>query len=93
MGDAADAVPDLPAIATRPAMDGALRSAISQAIVRIHAEHYGKGATQAKTYASNYFNLSSVTVVAVLFVLITIPQTRFVDRLLERDAKRLRSVS
>jgi uncharacterized protein YbcI len=33
-----------------PPMDGALRSAISQAIVRIHAEHYGKGATQAKTY-------------------------------------------
>jgi uncharacterized protein YbcI len=33
-----------------PVMDGALRSAISQAIVRIHAEHYGKGATQAKTY-------------------------------------------
>jgi uncharacterized protein YbcI len=32
-------------------MDGALRSAISQAIVRIHAEHYGKGATHAKTYA------------------------------------------
>jgi uncharacterized protein YbcI len=31
-------------------MDGALRSAISQAIVRLHAEHYGKGATQAKTY-------------------------------------------
>src|SRR5215204_2040747 len=39
-----------PALAP-PAMDGALRSAISQAIVRIHAEHYGKGATQAKTYA------------------------------------------
>jgi uncharacterized protein YbcI len=34
-----------------PPLDGALRSAISQAIVRIHAEHYGKGATQAKTYA------------------------------------------
>jgi uncharacterized protein YbcI len=33
-----------------PPIDGALRSAISQAIVRIHAEHYGKGATQAKTY-------------------------------------------
>jgi uncharacterized protein YbcI len=32
------------------AIDGAMRSAISQAIVRIHAEHYGKGATQAKTY-------------------------------------------
>jgi uncharacterized protein YbcI len=38
-----------PAIA-QPPMDGAVRSAISQAIVRIHAEHYGKGATQAKTY-------------------------------------------
>ena len=35
----------------RHQIDGALRSAISQAIVRIHAEHYGKGATQAKTYA------------------------------------------
>lgn len=33
-----------------PAKDGALRSAISQAIVQIHAEHYGKGATQAKTF-------------------------------------------
>jgi uncharacterized protein YbcI len=31
-------------------IDGAVRSAIAQAIVRIHAEHYGKGATQAKTY-------------------------------------------
>ena len=49
--------------------------------------------TQAKTYASNYFNLSSVTVVAALFVLITIPQTRFVDRLLARDAQKLRSVT
>ncbi|WP_205787408.1 amino acid ABC transporter permease [Specibacter cremeus] len=46
--------------------------------------------TQAKTYASNYFNLSSVTVVAILFILITIPQTRFVDRLLERDEKKQR---
>ena len=34
-----------------PPLDGALRSAISEAIVRIHAEHYGKGATHAKTYA------------------------------------------
>ena len=46
--------------------------------------------TQAKTYASNYFNLSSVTVVALLFILITIPQTRFVDRLLEHDEKKQR---
>jgi uncharacterized protein YbcI len=35
----------------RPAIDGAARSAISQAIVRIHADAHGKGATQAKTYA------------------------------------------
>jgi uncharacterized protein YbcI len=35
----------------RMTIDGALRAAISRAIVRIHAEHYGKGATQAKTYA------------------------------------------
>lgn len=37
--------------AGRPGVDGAVRSAISQAIVQIHAERYGKGATQAKTYA------------------------------------------
>jgi uncharacterized protein YbcI len=50
--------PDAPAAGAAPTrsapraqMDGAMRSAISQAIVRIHAEHYGKGATQAKTYA------------------------------------------
>jgi uncharacterized protein YbcI len=45
-GQAARPVTPLPA----SAIDGAVRSAISQAIVRIHAEHYGKGATQAKTY-------------------------------------------
>ena len=44
---------------------------------------------QAKIYASNYFNLSSVTVVAALFILITIPQTRFVDQLIARDQRRL----
>jgi uncharacterized protein YbcI len=48
------AIPDAPRSAgpavAPPPMDGALRSAISQAVVRIHAEHYGKGATQAKTY-------------------------------------------
>ena len=37
--------------AGRPALDGALRSSISQAMIRIHAEYYGKGATHAKTYA------------------------------------------
>ncbi|TWP38511.1 amino acid ABC transporter permease [Leekyejoonella antrihumi] len=47
------------------------------------------GFTQAKIYSSNYFNLSSVTVVAALFVIVTIPQTRFVDRLLARDQRRM----
>jgi polar amino acid transport system permease protein len=45
--------------------------------------------TQAKIYAGNYFNLSAVTVVALLFIIVTIPQTRFVDRLLARDEQRL----
>jgi polar amino acid transport system permease protein len=47
--------------------------------------------TQAKIYSSNYFNLSSVTIVATLFVIITIPQTRFVDRLIARDQRRQRA--
>ncbi len=46
---------------------------------------------QAKIVASNHFNLSSVTTVAFLFVLITIPQARFVDRLIERDQRRMRA--
>jgi polar amino acid transport system permease protein len=46
---------------------------------------------QAKIIASNHFNLSSVTTVAFLFVLITIPQARLVDRLIERDQKRMRA--
>ena len=33
-----------------PRTDGAIRSAISQAVVQLHADCYGKGATQAKTY-------------------------------------------
>ena len=45
---------------------------------------------QAKIIASNHFNLSPVTTVAVLFVLITIPQARFVDKLIERDQRRTR---
>lgn len=46
---------------------------------------------QAKIVASNHFNLSSVTTVAVLFVVITIPQARLVDRLVERDQRRTRA--
>ena len=56
-----------------PPIDGALRSAISQAIVRIHAEHYGKGATQAKTYV--WDNL----VVTVLRDVLTVAERTLVD--------------
>jgi polar amino acid transport system permease protein len=45
---------------------------------------------QSKMLASNYFNLSTVTIVAFLFVIITIPQARFVDRMLENDARKTR---
>jgi polar amino acid transport system permease protein len=47
--------------------------------------------SQSKIVASQAFNLSAVTVVAILFVLITIPQARFVDHLLERDARRMKA--
>ena len=56
-----------------PAMGGALRSAISQAIVQIHAEHYGKGATQAKTYV--WENL----IVTVLRDVLTVAERTLVD--------------
>ncbi len=47
--------------------------------------------TQAKIYSSNYYNLSSVTVVCILFIILTIPQTRFVDYLIARsDSKKAR---
>jgi polar amino acid transport system permease protein len=51
------------------------------------------GFNQSRMIASNAFNLSAVTIVAILFVLITIPQARFVDRLLERDQARMRAAS
>jgi len=43
---------------------------------------------QAKIIAGTHFNLSAVTTVALLFILITIPQTRLADRLIERDRRR-----
>ncbi len=43
---------------------------------------------QAKFYAYNSFNLSAVTVVAILFFIVTIPQTRLVDSLLARRSRR-----
>lgn len=49
------------------------------------------GFNQARIIASNAFNLSAVTVLAIIFVVITIPQARFVDKLLERDQRRMRA--
>lgn len=43
---------------------------------------------QAKVYAGNYFNLSSVTFVAIVFIVVTIPQTRLVDYLLARQNRK-----
>jgi polar amino acid transport system permease protein len=45
----------------------------------------------ARGIAANAYNLSAVTIVAILFVLITIPQARLVDWLMERDAARMKS--
>ena len=50
-GPAPERAPEPASGGMRTGVDGAVRAAISRAIVRIHAEHYGKGATQAKTYA------------------------------------------
>src|ERR671911_456672 len=60
-----------------PRTDGATRSAISQAIVQLHADHYGKGATQAKTYL--WDNL----VVTVLRDVLTVAERTLVGA--ERD--------
>jgi polar amino acid transport system permease protein len=42
----------------------------------------------AKLWEAQLFNLSPILVSALLFVLITIPQARFVDYLIHRDASR-----
>lgn len=44
--------------------------------------------TQAKIFSSQHFNLSAISVVCFLFILLTIPQTRLVDALLARSDKR-----
>ena len=48
------------------------------------------GFRRAQIYAGQHFNLSSFTVLAACYVVITIPMTRFTDRLLRRDQERLR---
>lgn len=46
---------------------------------------------QARLISSQVFNLSPVIVVAIVFVIATIPQARYVDRLIARDQRRQRS--
>jgi polar amino acid transport system permease protein len=45
---------------------------------------------QSMLIATNHYNLSAVTTVAVLFILISIPQSRLVERMVQRDRARLR---
>jgi polar amino acid transport system permease protein len=47
--------------------------------------------SQSRIIAANAFNLSAVTIVAILFVLITIPQARLVDKMIERGNARMRA--
>jgi polar amino acid transport system permease protein len=47
-----------------------------------------EGLLVAKLWESQLFNLSPVTLVAAFFIIITIPQARFVDYLIDRDAAR-----
>ena len=46
---------------------------------------------QSMLIAANHYNLSAVTTVAVLFIVISIPQSRFVERMMQRDRARMRA--
>lgn len=45
---------------------------------------------QARFYSASDFNLSAVSAVSLVFVVVTIPQTRFADWLLNRSDRRMR---
>ncbi len=47
--------------------------------------------SQARQLNSNYSNLSFLTVIAIMFYVITVPQAWLVDRLIERDNKRTKA--
>ena len=68
------------------AIEGAVRSAVSQAVVRIHAERYGKGATQAKTYAWDN------VIVTVLADVLTTAERTLVDVSREDAVRDVRNV-
>jgi polar amino acid transport system permease protein len=46
---------------------------------------------QSMIIAANHYNLSAVTTVAVLFIVISIPQTRLVERMMRWDRARMRA--
>jgi polar amino acid transport system permease protein len=46
---------------------------------------------QSMVIAANHYNLSAVTTVAMLFIAISIPQTRLVERMVQRDRARRRA--
>ena len=48
------------------------------------------GFRRAQIYAGSKFNLTSFTALALCYVVITFPMTRFTDRLLRRDQEKLR---
>ena len=49
------------------------------------------GFRRAQIYAGSKFNLTSFTGLALCYVVITLPMTRFTDRLLRRDQERMRA--
>lgn len=52
-----------------------------------------EGFRRAQIYSGTFFNLSSVTALGLLFVMLTIPMTRVTDYLLERDQRRMRATA
>jgi polar amino acid transport system permease protein len=48
---------------------------------------------ESMVIATNHYNLSAVTTVAVLFIVISIPQTRLVERMMRRDRARMHAGS
>jgi polar amino acid transport system permease protein len=51
-----------------------------------------EGFNQARIYAGNHFNLSSVTLLGLLFLVVTVPMTRLTDYLVRRDQRRTQAV-
>ena len=43
---------------------------------------------QARYFSANFFNLSPVSLVGIMFLIITVPQTRLVDHLVDRQRRK-----